>query len=78
MGKPQIYHEFYTLLPTQFVHLYWRTPAEVSSMIGDALEIAIIASMMVLVVYPSSLSILDAWQEWRRRRVRINRPERRR
>jgi len=45
-------------------------------MIGEALEITIIVSMIVLVVYPSSLMILEAIEERRRRRVRV--PVRRR
>jgi hypothetical protein len=47
-------------------------------MIGDALEITIIVSMMVLVVYPASLLILDAWYERRKRRVRLDRADPRR
>jgi hypothetical protein len=47
-------------------------------MIGDALEITIIVSMIVLVVYPSSLMILEALEEHRMRRARITVPRRRR
>ena len=47
-------------------------------MIGDALEITIVVSMVVLVVYPSSLMILEALQERRKRRVRVDVRRRRR
>lgn len=47
-------------------------------MIGDALEITIIVSMMVLVVYPASLLILDSWHERRKRRIRLDRADPRR
>ena len=40
-------------------------------MIGEALEITIIVSMIVLVVYPSSLMLLEAIEERRQRRVRV-------
>jgi hypothetical protein len=45
-------------------------------MIGEALEITIIVSMIVLIVYPSSLMLLEAIEERRQRRVRV--PVRRR
>jgi hypothetical protein len=45
-------------------------------MIVDALEITIIVSMMALIVYPTSLLVLDSWQERRKRRVRLNQSER--
>jgi len=47
-------------------------------MVGEALEITIIVSMIVLVVYPSSLMILEALEERRTRRVRVTVPRRRR
>ncbi len=42
-------------------------------MIGEALEIAIIVSMAVLVGYPSGMMAFEAARK-RRRRVRITRP----
>jgi len=47
-------------------------------MIGEALEITIIVSMIVLVVYPSSLMVLEAMEERRTRRVRVSNSRRRR
>jgi|GEM_PF-6826463 len=47
-------------------------------MIGEALEITIIVSMIVLVVYPSSLMFLEAMEERRARRIRVMAPRRRR
>jgi hypothetical protein len=47
-------------------------------MIGEALEITIIVSMIVLVVYPSSLMLLEAIEERRQRRVRVQVRRRRR
>ena len=40
-------------------------------MIGEALEITIVVSMLVLVGYPSTLMILEALRARRRRRVRV-------
>lgn len=39
-------------------------------MIADALEITIVVSMVVLVVYPATLTLLEVWRERRSRRVR--------
>ena len=39
-------------------------------MIGEALEITIVVSMLVLVGYPSTFMALEALRERRRRRVR--------
>lgn len=43
-------------------------------MIGEALEITIVVSMLVLVGYPSTLMMLEALRARRRRRVRLARP----
>ena len=40
-------------------------------MIGEALEITIIVSMLVLVGYPSTLMVMEDLQEHRKRRVRV-------
>ncbi len=40
-------------------------------MIGEALEITIIVSMLVLVGYPSTLMVMEDLQERRKRRVRV-------
>lgn len=40
-------------------------------MIGDALEITIVVSMMVLIGYPSTLMALEALRARRRRRARV-------
>ncbi len=40
-------------------------------MIGEALEITIVVSLLVLVGYPSTLMILEALRARRRRRVRV-------
>ena len=40
-------------------------------MIGQALEITIVVSMLVLVVYPSTMMIMEALQERRRRRIKV-------
>ncbi len=40
-------------------------------MIGEALEITIVVSMLVLVGYPSTLMMLEALRARRRRRVRV-------
>ena len=45
-------------------------------MIGEALEITIVVSMLVLVGYPSTLMALEALRTHRRRRVRAARPRR--
>ncbi len=46
---------------------------ECRTMIGEALEIAIIVSMAVLVGYPGGMMAIEAARK-RRRRVRITRP----
>jgi hypothetical protein len=48
-----------------------------AEMIGDALEITIVVSMMVLVGYPSTLMALEALRARRRRRARVQLPRRR-
>jgi hypothetical protein len=40
-------------------------------MIGEALEITIVVSMLVLVGYPSTLMTIEALRARRRRRVRV-------
>ena len=45
-------------------------------MIGEALEITIVVSMLVLVGYPSTLMALEALRTHRRRRVRVARSRR--
>ncbi len=45
-------------------------------MIGEALEITIVVSMLVLVGYPSTLMALEALRTRRRRRVRVARSRR--
>ncbi len=45
-------------------------------MIGEALEITIVVSMLVLVGYPSTLMITEALRARRRRRVRVVRSRR--
>jgi len=45
-------------------------------MIGEALEITIVVSMLVLVGYPSTLMVLDALRVRRRCRVQAPRPRR--
>jgi len=45
-------------------------------MIGEALEITIVVSMLVLVGYPSTLMALEALRARCRRRVQVVRPRR--
>ncbi len=45
-------------------------------MIGEALEITIVVSMLVLVGYPSTFMAIEALRERRRRRVRVVRSRR--
>ncbi len=40
-------------------------------MIGEALEITIVVSMLVLVIYPSTLMAMEALRERRRRRIEV-------
>lgn len=40
-------------------------------MIGEALEITIVVSMLVLVGYPSTLMVLETLRTRRRRRIRV-------
>ncbi len=40
-------------------------------MIGEALEITIVVSMLVLVAYPSTVMAMEALQERRKRRVKF-------
>ncbi len=47
-------------------------------MIGEALEITIIVSMLVLVAYPSTLMAMEALQARRRRRIGAARDRRHR
>ena len=47
-------------------------------MIGEALEITIIALLAVLVIYPSTLMARETLQDLRKRRVRIKDEYRRR
>ncbi len=51
---------------------------ECDGMIGEALEITIIVSMLVLVIYPSTMMVMEALQERRRRRIKVDRGRRRR
>jgi hypothetical protein len=46
-------------------------------MIGEALEITIVVSMVVLVGYPSTLMAFEAMRARRRRRVPVVRSQRR-
>ncbi len=47
-------------------------------MIGEALEITIVVSMLVLVTYPSTRMAMEALQERRKRRVKAVQDRRRR
>ncbi len=47
-------------------------------MIGEALEVTIVVSMFVLVGYPSTLLIVEALQQRRKRRVKVMQERRRR
>ncbi len=47
-------------------------------MIGEALEITIIISLAVLVIYPSTLMARTTIQDLRKRRIRIKDEDRRR
>ncbi len=47
-------------------------------MIGEALEITIIVSLAVLVIYPSTLMARATIQDLRKRRIRIKDEDRRR
>ena len=47
------------------------------TMIDDALTITIVLSMAVLVIYPTSLMIVETLQMRRRRRVPLDNPRRR-
>ncbi len=47
-------------------------------MIGEALEITIVVSMLVLVIYPSTLMVVEALQVRHRRRIEVVRDRRRR
>ncbi len=47
-------------------------------MIGAALEITIVVSMLVLVIYPSTMLVREALQERRRRRIKAVQDRRRR
>ena len=40
-------------------------------MIGEAFEITIVVSMLVLIVYPSTLMTIEALRARRRRRVQV-------
>ena len=44
-------------------------------MIGEAFEITIVVSMLVLVGYPSTLMTIEALRACRRRRVRVMQPQ---
>ena len=46
-------------------------------MIGEALEITIVVSMLVLVIYPSTMMVMEALQERRRRRIKVAQDRRR-
>ncbi len=52
--------------------------AECDRMIGEALEITIVVSMLVLVIYPSTMMVMEALQERRRRRIKVVRDRYRR
>ncbi len=47
-------------------------------MLGQALEITIVVSMLVLVAYPSTMMVMEALQERRRRRIEAVQDRRRR
>ncbi len=47
-------------------------------MIGEALEITIVVSMLVLIAYPSTLMAMDALQAHRKRRTALARGQRHR
>ncbi len=47
-------------------------------MVGEALEITIIVSLAILVIYPSTLMAREALQEMLKRRIRIKDEDRRR
>ncbi len=51
---------------------------ECDRMIGKALEITIIVSMLVLVIYPSTMMVMEALQERRRQRIKVAQTRRRR
>ncbi len=51
--------------------------AERDRMIGEALEITIVVSILVLVIYPSTMLVMEALQERRKRRIEVV-PDRRR
>ncbi len=45
--------------------------AECDRMISEALEITIVVSMLVLVIYPSTILVTEALQERRKRRIKV-------
>ncbi len=47
-------------------------------MIGETLEITIIVSMLVLVIYPSTMMVMEALHERRRRRIKVDQDRHRR
>ena len=51
---------------------------ECDRMIGEALEITIVVSMLVLVVYPSTILVMEALQGRRSRRNKVVQDRRRR
>ena len=51
--------------------------AECDRLIGEALEITIVVSMLVLVVYPSTMLVMDALQGRRWRRIKVVQDRRR-
>ncbi len=52
--------------------------AECDRMIGEALEITIVVSMLVLVIYPGTMMVMEALQERRKRRIMVVQDRRRR
>ena len=76
---PSVGHRFYTPLPLRMGHVWGEAElAECDRMIGEALEITIVVSMLALVVYPSTMLVMDALQERRRRRIKVVEDRRRR
>ncbi len=51
---------------------------ECDRMIGEALEITIVVSMLVLVIYPSTMMVMEALQERRRQWIKVAQDWRRR
>jgi len=75
----QACHRFYTPLPPRIGHVWGDAElAECDRLIGEALEITIVVSMLVLVVYPSTILVMEALQGRRSRRNKVVQDRRRR